>query len=64
MQVFDSDAKIFLEKKFQKIWPQKVEKNHLKKFLTYGSWEVFFSAALTVQNFISVLQIILFNHLV
>ena len=29
---------------------QKVEKKHLKKLHTYGSWEFFFSAALTAQN--------------
>ena len=30
--------------------PTKSWKNHLKKLLTYGSWEVFFSAAPTAQN--------------
>ena len=30
--------------------PTKSWKNHLKKLHTYGSWEVFFSAAPTAQN--------------
>ena len=30
--------------------PTKSWKNHLKKLLTYGSWELFFSAAPTAQN--------------
>ena len=51
MQLFNADAKIFLEKIKKKICPQKVEKTSQKScILTYGSWEFFFSAAPTAHN--------------
>ena len=45
MYLFSADAKMFKKK-----IAHKKLKNHLKKLHTYGSWEVFFSAALTAQN--------------
>ena len=50
MQLFNADAKILLENLKKNLCQQKVEKNHLKKLHTYGSWEGFFSAAQTAQN--------------
>ena len=40
----------FLKKNLKKFLPTKSSKNHLKKLLTYGSWEFYFSAAPTAQN--------------
>ena len=40
---------MFLER-LQIFFAHKNLKKHLKKLLTYGSWEIFFSAALTAQN--------------
>ena len=37
-------------KRFKFFLPTKSWKNHLKKLHTYGSWDVFFSAAPTAQN--------------
>ena len=50
MQLFNADTKIFLKFKKKKILSTKSWKNHPKKLLTHGSWEVFFSAAPPAQN--------------
>jgi hypothetical protein len=49
MQLFSADAKIFF-KYFWFFLPTKIWKNHPKKLHTHGSWDDFFSAALTAQN--------------
>ena len=53
MHLFSADAKIFQKKIKNVFLPTKSWKNHSKskkKSNNYGSWEVFFSAALTAQN--------------
>ena len=50
MQLFSADATMFLKKKLKLFLTLKTLKNHPKKLHTYGSWEVFFSAAPTAQN--------------
>ena len=42
--------KFFIKRFKKKILPSKSLKKHPKNLHTYGSWEVFFSAALTAQN--------------
>ena len=50
MQLFSADATMFLKKIWNYFLTLKTLKNHSKNLHTYGSWEFFFSAALTAQN--------------
>ena len=49
LAILSADGKLFLERFKKDFYQQNVEK-HPKKLHTYGSWEIFFSAALTADN--------------